>query len=104
MTANATNFQVTIAAPEGLEKVPLINKLITSVKETKKTAEKAVEAVSGPPTDALTTTSDITRAFQPVQWVVPPASETWVVEKNTAYIESLGAITSRHGGDRARRR
>src|SRR4029077_17978668 len=45
-----------------------------------------------PPTDTLTTTSDITRSFQPVHWVVPPRSETWVVEKKTAYIESLAQL------------
>ena len=43
MTATATNFQTTIAAPEGLEKVPILNKVISSIKETKKTAEKVVE-------------------------------------------------------------
>jgi type VI protein secretion system component VasK len=37
---------------------------------------------------------DITRAFQPVQYVVPPASDRWITDKNSAYINFLTELQS----------
>jgi type VI protein secretion system component VasK len=34
----------------------------------------------------------VTRYFQPVHSVEPPASETWVVDKNAAYIDALSQL------------
>src|SRR6202021_231867 len=38
------------------------------------------------------TRADITQVFQPVQWVVPPTSEKWVGDKNSAYIDALDQL------------
>ena len=42
--------------------------------------------------DSLNTPVDIAKFFQPVYVVVPPGSETWVVDKNAAYIEALAQL------------
>ena len=60
--------------------------------------EKAKEAVSGQPENILPNLkapdgqSEIANAFQPVQWVVPPVSETWVTDKNSAYMDALAQL------------
>ena len=36
--------------------------------------------------------SDISKFFQPVYVVEPPGSDTWVVDKNAAYIEALSQL------------
>jgi type VI protein secretion system component VasK len=36
--------------------------------------------------------AEIASAFQPVQWVVPAASETWVTDKNNAYVDALAQL------------
>src|SRR5438067_203364 len=36
--------------------------------------------------------SDLGRRHNPVHWVVPPPSDTWVGEKNSAYIEALAQL------------
>jgi type VI protein secretion system component VasK len=52
-----------------------------------KNIEKAIDP--GEPEDSP---AQVTRAFQPVHWVVPPGSEMWVNEKNTAYVNSLAEL------------
>jgi hypothetical protein len=44
------------------------------------------------PVNTLDDASGITRIFQPVHWVVPAASDTWVVEKNGAYVDALSQL------------
>ena len=85
MTANATNFPVT-AEPSGLERVPFLGDAL-------KKGDKVAQKVGISPTEpSKLTIADITRSFQPVHWVVPPSSETWVVDKNGAYISALAQL------------
>ena len=83
MTANQTNFPS--EQPGVLQK---------SVQDLLKKAEKVVNDRVEPPKspEPSGTTADITRFFQPVHWVVPPSSETWVVEKNNAYMDALAHL------------
>ena len=59
---------------------------------------KAKDAVSGqtdinvPEVKLPEGQAAITNAFQPVQWVVPAASETWVTDKNNAYVDALAQL------------
>ena len=59
---------------------------------------KAKDAVSGqtdtnlPDVKAPEGQTEIMNAFQPVQWVVPAASETWVTDKNNAYVDALAQL------------
>ena len=85
MTANQTNYPTAPEQP-AIEKIPGLGDLI-------KKGEKAARRVQvRPPPDTLTT-ADIARSFQPVQWVVPPGSDPWVVEKNNAYVDSLAQLS-----------
>jgi type VI protein secretion system component VasK len=43
-------------------------------------------------TTAVLSPADITSAFQPVQWVEPPGSDKWVVDKNSAYVAALAQL------------
>jgi type VI secretion system protein ImpL len=88
MTSKGTEFQTT-SAPGVIEKAlePIV-----------KTAQKAVKKVNDvrpdeQPRPELATFADIPRAFQPVQLVVPPASQTWVTEKNNAYVDALRQLS-----------
>ena len=61
--------------------------------------DKAKQTIAGvkkeaPISDAkqIESTTEIFNAFQPVQWVVPGGSETWVTDKNNAYIDSLAQL------------
>jgi type VI protein secretion system component VasK len=84
MTANQTNFPVTTES-SALEKVPLLGDMI---KKGEKAGQQKLAALQTDQPVKLST-ADITRSFQPVHWVVPPGSETWVVDKNSAYIAAL---------------
>jgi type VI secretion system protein ImpL len=94
MTSNQTSFPTTSTESEvskKLEKVPIISKVLQGLG----TAQKAGGKVSGPQApapDMFSSPADITQVFQPVQWVVPPDSASWVAEKNTAYIDSLAQL------------
>jgi type VI secretion system protein ImpL len=58
-------------------------------------AEKKLQPVTGAttPTDQGTSSvADITRFFQPVQYVVPPGSDKWINEKNTGYMDALSGL------------
>lgn len=44
------------------------------------------------PSDPEDSPTQITRAFQPVHWVVPPGSDAWINEKNTAYVNALAEL------------
>jgi type VI secretion system protein ImpL len=89
LTANETNFPAANAAPAQASVVQQsIDKVLGSLKKVQADAKAATglpeQAADGPSTPA-----DITRSFQPVHWVEPPGSETWVVDKNAAYIDAL---------------
>lgn len=83
MTANQTNFPV-IAETSVMDKVPLLG---NALKKGEKTAQKIAATQTDP--SAKLTTADITKSFQPVHWVVPPDSDKWVAEKNSAYVAAL---------------
>jgi type VI secretion system protein ImpL len=57
-------------------------------------SEKDMKAASPihPGEAAAASNTDITRSFQPVQWVVPAGSEKWVVDNNAAYVEALAQL------------
>jgi type VI secretion system protein ImpL len=81
LTASQTNF-----APEGLQKsVEGIVQKVEKAAGIVPKSEKSASEVSG-------TSADITQFFQPVHLVVPPNSEPWVNEKNTAYMDSLAQL------------
>ena len=84
--ANQTSFPIT---PESsaFENVPILGGLV-------KKGEKAANKVQDFRRDssANLSTADISRAFQPASWVVPPGSDTWVVEKNDAYMDALAQL------------
>ena len=85
LVGNQTNFPSAAGDSGMLEQVPVVGAL---VKKAGKAKEQA-EAVSGkqpvgPPL--------ITRSFQPVQWVVPPGGDTWIVERNAGYVNALAEL------------
>ncbi len=89
MTANATNFPPP-AAPTDVVKQN-ISKLVAPFKK----AETDAKAMAGAPAatpDSLNTPVDIAKFFQPLYVVEPPGSDTWVVDKNAAYIEALAQL------------
>jgi type VI secretion system protein ImpL len=91
MTANHTNFPVAAEPTDTNVVQKTANKLLAPFKK----AETEVKAVVGTPaeaSDGLSTPADVTRYFQPVHSVEPPGSETWVVEKNAAYIDALAQL------------
>lgn len=92
MTANHTNFP----APAGEGDAGAIKKKVvdTLLGPLKKAESKAKSLISPPEAsaDTLNSPADIARFFQPVHWVEPPGSETWVVEKNAAYIDALAQL------------
>jgi type VI secretion system protein ImpL len=66
-----------------LENMPLINRVF-------KGAKKAAANLSGSQIEEPSSSpAAILRVFQPVHYVVPPGSVQWVVEQNSAYIDSL---------------
>jgi type VI secretion system protein ImpL len=84
LTANQTNFP---ASPAESEVIGRVKQLLPGLKKAETAANKAIDLAD--PSDGLSRPADITRSFQPVHWVVPPGSDTWVGEKNGAYIDSL---------------
>lgn len=90
MTANQTNFASGSSQPGFIEsKVPVLGKIFKAGKKAESTGENLAGAHANlPPVNP----NDITRSFQPVDWVVPPNSDTWVVEKNSAYIDALSQL------------
>lgn len=92
LTANQTNFPAERANSKTLDKLtPLINKVIPGLGKAEKTVDRMTDAAMGPP-EMFSSPTDITRVFQPVHWVVPPSSDTWVIDKNSAYIEALAQL------------
>lgn len=61
--------------------------------------DKARDTLIGPRRDGpladgkqFELTTEIVRVFQPVQQIVQPASDTWVYEKNKAYVDALADL------------
>jgi type VI secretion system protein ImpL len=84
MTANATNFPPP-AAPTEVEK-----KITKLFKKDSGAKPPPVVPVTTP--DTLANTWDIPQFFQPVHMIEPAGGETWVVDKNAAYIEALAQL------------
>lgn len=86
MTANQTNFAATPVEPGTVEKgvARELLKKFEAVAQGVGSRKEVTEVFSGP--------VDITRSFQPVHWVVPPGSETWVAEKNKPYVDALAEL------------
>jgi type VI secretion system protein ImpL len=94
MTGAETNFPA--KAPEGsvvetARKIPLVGKIVSGVQKAEKKTEKAAGALGLAP-EPVSGPADIMRSFQPVHSVVPPGSETWVVEQNAAYVDALAQL------------
>ena len=85
MTSNQTNFSAPAAPNQAFDRLRApIAKIFPGVKNIPKPAT--------PASDGLDDASAITRIFQPVHWVVPAASDTWVVDKNGAYVDALSQL------------
>ena len=87
MTANQTSF----SSPTESGFIPNAEKALGNLV---KKGETKVGQVASTQTDTphRASTADITQAFQPVHSVVPPGSETWVVDKNNGYIAALSQL------------
>ena len=87
MTANETTFASKVAEPDLVDKVKQYVPGLAKAQKAATTAEALTRKpeLSGSP-------EDITRAFQPVHWVVPARSDTWV-EKSNAYIDALAQLS-----------
>ena len=91
MTANATNFP----APVAQNDASVMQKGLSKLGDVLKKGETKAKAMTGAPAetpDSLNTPADIAKFFQPVYVVEPPGSDTWVVDKNAAYIEALAQL------------
>lgn len=84
LTADQTSFS-------GQAESGIVAKLQQGADNLLKKGEKKAGQFAPTQADAPHTlnTSDITQAFQPVHSVVAPGSETWVVDKNSAYVSAL---------------
>jgi type VI secretion system protein ImpL len=92
MTSNQTNFPVVAPEPEGLEKVkPMVTKFFPALGVKSQPAGVGARRPSAPQ-ELFASPADITKAFQPVHSVVPPGSDTWVVDKNAGYVDALAAL------------
>ncbi|MBV9403736.1 MAG: type VI secretion system membrane subunit TssM, partial [Acidobacteriaceae bacterium] len=92
MTSTQTNFPQLTAEPAALEKgKAVVRKFLPSLANTSK-ALGSLPTKTSSAVEPLSTTADITRSFQPVQWIVPPGSDTWVTDKNGAYIDALAQL------------
>jgi type VI protein secretion system component VasK len=89
MTANATSFQPPAAPTDVVKKSA--GKVISLFKKTEADAKSMAGVATNTP-DSLTSPADISKFFQPVYIVEPPGSDTWVVDKNAAYIEALALL------------
>lgn len=89
MTSNQTDFSVT---PQS----GVVSKLEKKVTDFAAGSEKKANDIIGsvPDKQEITGPSDITRFFQPVRQVVPPASERWINEKNSPYMDALAGLRS----------
>jgi type VI secretion system protein ImpL len=90
MTANHTDFPAA-ARTDGSMLQKTVNKIGASFKKAETEAKAVVSAPVEAP-DSLSGPADIARFFQPVHAVEPPGSETWVVDKNAAYIDALAQL------------
>lgn len=93
LTAQNTSFPSAPVEPEVLDRFkPALKKILPALGK----AEKAVAKIprSQPAAGAPSTPAAISSAFQPVHWVVPPNSEKWVTESNTAYVDALAQLRS----------
>ena len=91
MTANATNFPAPAAQAEAGVKEKLL-KLAAPLKKAETDVKAAVGSAPAEAPDSLNSPTDIPRFFQPVHAVEPPGSDTWVVDKNAAYIDALAQL------------
>jgi len=91
LTANQTNFPQANTPAEASAVQKGVNKLLGSLKKIEGDTKTATDAPAdgGSNTDSP---ADVARFFQPVHWVVPPGSETWVGDKNAAYIDALSQL------------
>jgi type VI secretion system protein ImpL len=96
LTADGTNYapgQPSQKEEEGLvEKGKRVIGKVSGLKKVEDAAKANLTPKAGPAADSQLTVVDIAAAFQPVRAVVPPASERWINEKNTAYVESLSTL------------
>jgi len=91
MTANQTNFPSASEQQGFIESnVPIVGKILKAGKRAEAAGEKVASTYGNMPPASMP--EDITKSFQPVDWVVPPNSETWVAEKNSAYIDALSQL------------
>ncbi len=91
MTGSATNFP----APAAQNDANIVQKGISKFGEVLKKGETKAKTLAGASPeapDSLNSPSDISKFFQPVYVVEPPGSDTWVVDKNAAYIEALSQL------------
>jgi type VI secretion system protein ImpL len=87
LTAGQTNFpQAETPAESAVRKK--IDQLMKKGEEAAKPAAAPTDQVPDVPTAPV----DLVRFFQPVGWVVPPGSDTWVTDKNAAYIDALSQL------------
>jgi type VI secretion system protein ImpL len=92
LTANNTNFAA--QQPPGTDKLKkTFTKFIPPVlkkadKNIEKKAQQALADARGSQPDPVS----ITQVFQPVHYVVPPASEKWVTEKTAPYTDALAEL------------
>jgi type VI secretion system protein ImpL len=84
LTADQTSYSVPVAKG-------VVAELEKKGKDLLGGGEKKVQQLTGVE-QHTPTVLDITQAFQPVQYVVPPASERWVTEKNGAYVNALADL------------
>ena len=82
LAGNQTNFAT--AAETGL-----LDKALERIGKSAGKAKSQVDALSAKEPSGP---AQITNAFQPVQWVVPPGSDSWIVDKNAAYIDGLAQL------------
>lgn len=93
LTSAQTTFPQTGAETDGLAKVtPMVQKYFPKLARGAQGVRKARESEMAPREEELSVPSDVTKAFQPVHWVVPAGSGTWVVDKNSAYVDALAAL------------
>ena len=86
MTADQTDFSIP-TKPGFMEKAGSFVGDLT--KRAEKAANKVTEAAKD--TRQLSST-DVTRFFQPVWYVVPANSERWINDKNKPYLDALGGL------------
>jgi type VI protein secretion system component VasK len=84
LTADQTSFSIPVAKG-------VVAELEKKGKDLFSGGEKKVQQLTGVE-QHTTTVLDITQTFQPVQYVVPPASERWVTDRNSAYVNALADL------------